>query len=155
MDNAEARREALSLMAEADIACVTTLDAQGGPESRAMFNLRNGAQFPGLRGLFAGMAGGFETYFTTNTSSLKVAQLAAHPQASVFYALPGQFRGLCVKGRLEPVTDDAVKKALWQPGWEMYYPGGWRDPDNTVLRLCPGSIKYYHQMSRFTFTPEP
>ncbi|MGE5547420.1 MAG: pyridoxamine 5'-phosphate oxidase family protein [Solirubrobacterales bacterium] len=138
--------EAIDLLESAEVACVTTLDAGGRPQSRAMFNLRRVGQFPGLEPFFRPFRAGFETWFTTNTSSRKMADIAGNPVASVYYCRPGEWRGLMLGGDFEIIDDPAGKAALWQEGWELYYPEGPTDPDYAVLRLKPTQVKYYSNL---------
>ncbi len=137
------------LMASSATAYLTTLDEQGFPQTRAMLNLRNGTQFPGLIS-FHGKKG-CEVYFTTNTSSIKIGRIKENNKASVYFCVPEEWRGICLAGVIELVTDHAVKKELWQKGWDMYYPGGIADPDYAVLRLKPVQATGYRQMEKFTF----
>lgn len=146
MESDSLRSQALDLLDTADVGVVTTLDVDGRPQSRAMFNLRNRAQFAGLAPFFTASAGGFETWFTTNTSSPKMRDLAGDGRASAYYCRPGDWRGLMLGGTMEVVEDPVAKAALWQEGWELYYPGGPQDPDFSVLRLRPTQVKYYHQL---------
>jgi general stress protein 26 len=111
-----------------------------------MLNLRNAEQFPGVVSVMAAQAESFVVYFTTNTSSPKVAELRANRAVSVYYCVPAEFSGLMLGGDMEIVDDGATRAALWQPGWERYYPGGPDDPDHTVLRLIPAEAKLYHQL---------
>lgn len=141
----EALRQGRDLLDTAEAAIVTTIDQGGRPQTRAMFNLRNGRQFPKLRPFFADLPP-FELWFTTNTASGKIRDLAGNAAASVYYCRPGEFRGLMLGGDFEVVHDDRDRHRLWQDGWEMYYPGGPTDPDHTVLRLRPTLAKYYHQL---------
>lgn len=135
------------LMEEAEMACLTTVNEEGYPQSRAMLNLRNLKQYPSLKAFFISCGGDFAAYFTTNTSSQKLAQLLKSPKVSVYYCHPGSWRGLTLVGDIEVVQDVDLKNALWQPEWTMYYPGGAEDPDHTVLRLKPRSAAYYAQLS--------
>ncbi len=151
MNRQEAKRLSLQLLETAEAAIVTTIDPDGFPQTRAMFNLRRREQFPGLAGLFKKHRDDFLVYFTTNTSSPKTAQIKVNPRVSVYYHKPSEFRGLMLSGEMEIVTDSNVKESVWQPGWEMYYPGGVHDPDHTVLRLVPLVAKYYHQLQFFHF----
>jgi general stress protein 26 len=151
MDADDARRCALELMETAEAAILTTIDPDGCPETRAMFNLRRAEQFPDLVGLFGADREDFLVYFTTNTSSTKIAHIKKNPKVAVYYSKANDFRGLMLSGQAEIVTDRDEKEKVWQKGWEMYYPAGVNDPDNTVLRLRPMIAKYYHQLERFTF----
>jgi len=151
MESSEAKRFGLDLMETAEAAYVTTIDADGYPQTRAMFNLRRKVQFPGLAVLFQPHQDDFLVYLTTNTSSPKIDHIKKDPKVSIYYCKPGEFRGLMLSGEMEIVTDRAEKEKVWQKGWEMYYPGGVHDPDHTVLRLRPMAAKYYHQLKSFRF----
>ncbi len=151
MNTAEAKRLSFDLLEAAEAAIVTTIDPDGFPQTRAMFNLRRTTQFPGLAGLFYDHQDDFLVYFTTNTSSSKIAHIIKNPKVSVYYCMPADFRGLMLSGKMEIVTDRVEKERVWQEGWKLYYPGGVNDPDHTVLRLRPMTAKYYHQLNFFTF----
>jgi general stress protein 26 len=151
LDKQEAGQLSLDLLETAEAAILTTVDGEGFPQTRAMFNLRRKEQFPGLSPVFKNHQNDYLVYFTTNTSSPKVALISANPRVSVYYSKPGEFRGLMLGGVIEIVIDRAEKETIWQPGWERYYPGGAHDPDHTVLRLYPLQAKYYHQLQFFHF----
>jgi general stress protein 26 len=111
-----------------------------------MLNLCNRALYPGLVALADEEQAGFGAWFTTNTSSRKMADLAVNPAVSAYYCRPSEWRGLMLGGDMEVIHDPQHKRRLWQPGWEMYYPQGADDPDYAVLRLRPTLVKYYHQL---------
>ena len=146
MTTTEAMERGLDLLGRAEAVYFTTVDGSGRPQTRAMLNLRNKVQFPGLTEFFAEQGPGFTSYFSTNTSSNKMIQIRANPAASLYYCLPLEFIGLMLGGDIQIVGDSAVKKALWQKNWERYYPGGADDPDYTVLRFVPSEAKLYHQL---------
>jgi general stress protein 26 len=79
MEKDEARYISLQLMEVAKAAYLTTIDIDGHPQTRAMFNLRNIYQFPNLRKLFYNHRADFLVLFTTNTSSIKVVQARNNP----------------------------------------------------------------------------
>lgn len=151
MDNREVLRLGLELIENAEAAYLTTVDNAGFPQTRAMLNLRNAAQYPALTNLFRKHRHDCAVYFTTNASSPKMEQIGHNRAVSVYYCKPGEWRGLMLGGMMEIVTDPGVKRALWQEGWQMYYPGGHDDPDYAILRLSPMVAKYYHQLNYFTF----
>ena len=154
MDEKQARRLSLDLMEIAGAAYLTTIDRDGFPQTRAMLNLRRNEQFPGLSKLFDKHNDDFLVYFTTNTSSSKIGQIKRNPRVSVYYCKPNEWRGLMLGGEIEIVKSREIKEAVWQEGWEMYYPRGLDDPDYTILRLRPILAKYYHQLNfaQFYFT---
>ncbi len=148
----EARRLGLELMETAEAAYLTTINGDGYPRTRAMLNLRRKDQYPGLCQLFEKHRGDFLAYFTTNTSSPKIDQIRRNPKASVYYCQPSEWRGLMLSGEIEIVSAKNIKEAVWQKGWELYYPGGTTDPDYTILRLRPISARYYHQLNFAEFS---
>lgn len=151
MNEQDAKKLSLDLLETAEAAYVSTIAPDGYPQIRAMFNLRRKEQFPGLEELFRKHSEDYLVYFTTNTSSPKIAHIRKNPKAAVYYCRAGEFRGLMLSGEFEIVSDRAEKGRVWQKGWEMYYPGGVHDPDHTVLRLRPMTAKYYHQLQSFHF----
>jgi len=94
MGEDEAKCLSLQLMEVAKAAYLTTIDAEGYPQTRAMFNLRNIYQFSNLRKLFYAHKYDFLVLFSTNTSSHKTAQVRNNPASSVYYCRPEEGRGL-------------------------------------------------------------
>jgi len=156
MNEKEAKQLSLELMEIAETAYLT-IDHNDFPQTRAMLNLRRKGQFPGLTTLFDKHQEDFLPYFTTNTSSPKIDQIKKNPKVSVYYCKPDEWRGLMLGGEIKIITDKDVKEAIWQEGWEMYYPNGIHDPDYTILCLRPIVAKYYHQLkfAQFSFTSNP
>ncbi len=149
MDSATLLRENLELVNSMKVAYVSTVSEDGFPQTRAVFNLRCQEAFPGTDALFAGHDQDFLLYFTTNTSSHKMAEIRRHPEISVYYCRPEEFLGLMLTGRIVVVTDPAIKSALWQDGWERYYPLGPEDPDYSILCLRPVRMKGWHRGEAF------
>jgi general stress protein 26 len=150
----ELKRVSVALMETAEAAYLTTIGADGYPDTRAMLNLRNRGQYPDQAHLFAPHQDDLMIYFSTNTSSNKVRQIKSNPNVSVYYCKPGKFHGLTLVGDIEIVDDAEIRKALWNDGWERYYPGGPDDPDHTVLRLYPRFARGWYESSRFEFSLE-
>ena len=147
MNEKEAKQLSRELMETAEAALLTTVAVNGFPYTRGMLNLRRTEQFPGLTKMFKEHQSNFLIYFTTNTPSAKMDQIRENPKVSVYYCKPNEWRGLMLGGTIEVVTDPGVKEAIWQNGWELYYPGGVYDPGYTILRLLPGFARYYQQMN--------
>ena len=126
---------------------LATVDAEGYPHVRAMFNLHNLEQWPELEEFMAPAREEFVAYFSTNTSSPKVAHVRANPKAAAYYCDGEQYHGLMLRGTVEVVDDRAVKEALWYDESKKYYPQGPDDPDYTVLRFRPTSAKYYRNLA--------
>lgn len=145
----EIKKVNLELMRTADAAYLTTIGEDGRPYTRAMLNLRNEGQFPKQAKLCGNS--GFSTLLSTNTSSRKVSHIKNNPHVSVYYCRPRQFHGLMLSGEMEVVSDPELRHALWEDGWERYYPAGKDDPDYTILHLRPQFAQGWFQGRHFYF----
>lgn len=84
-------------------------------------------------------------YFTTNTSSMRVAHYRRNPLASIYFCDPQTFEGLLLRGTMEVLEDGASKRLIWRDGDTEYYPGGVDDPDYCVLRFTARAGRYYNE----------
>ncbi len=145
----ELRGVSLELMGLAHPAYLTTIDKEGFPQTRAMFNLRNKKMFPKLTAMFEDHKEDFMILFTTNTSSPKIQDLQDNQAVSVYYCEPDNWRGVHFGGTIEIIHDFDLKKAIWHEGWEKYYPKGYDDPDHTLLKLYPTVARGWNQSHTF------
>lgn len=106
------------------------IDSQGCPATRAMLAPR---EREGIR-VF---------WFSTNTSSQKVAAFRENPRASIYFVDRRFFRGVSLSGTVEVLEDPAAKERLWRKGDAMYYPKGVTDPDYCVLKFTAERGRYY------------
>jgi general stress protein 26 len=90
-------------------------------------------------------------WFSTNTSSRRIGQLARNPKACVYFVDLDQWMGLMLIGDVEVLQDMASRKRLWREGNAKYYPLGVTDPDYSVLRFTTQWGNYYHALSNVTF----
>ncbi len=137
MDIQELKKWAVELMETSEAVYLTTIGEEGYPYTRAMLNLRNKRSYPNQAHLFAQHQDDLMIYFSTNTSSNKRRQIQSDSKVAVYYCNPEKFHGLMLSGDIEIVDDSKLRQALWNEGWERYYPSGPDDPDHTVLRLYP------------------
>lgn len=126
---------------KAPVAIISSIDADGFPNSKAMLppRLRNGIR---------------ELYLTTNTSSLRVKQFSSNPNACVYFYDARFFRGVMLKGKMEVLHDAKSKELIWRAGDEMYYPNGVTDPDYCVLKFTAFGGRYYSNFKSETFAIE-
>lgn len=111
-------------------AFVGSIDREGFPNLKAMLAPR---EREGIRVL----------YFTTNTSSMRVAQYRENPKACAYFCDRRFFRGVMLRGTMEVLTDPESKERIWREGDTMYYPGGVTDPDYCVLRFTAADGRFY------------
>ena len=106
------------------------IDSQGFPATRAMLAPR---EREGIR-VF---------WFSTNTSSQKVAAFRRNPKGSIYFVDRLFFRGVSLSGTVEVLEDPRSKERLWRMGDRMYYSRGVTDPDYCVLKFTAERGRYY------------
>ena len=117
---------------------IASVDAEGFPNLKAMLAPR---KREGIR----------EFWFTTNTSSLRVAQYRVDPRTCIYFCDRRFFRGVMLKGIMEVLEDADAKEMIWRDGDTMYYPEGVTDPDYCVLKFTAQSGRYYSNFSSEDF----
>ncbi len=153
MELEEAKKISMDLMETSKAAILTTIDSEGYPITRAMFNLRNTEQFPELSEFFNKQGNEFIIYISTNTSSSKVEHIKANPKISVYYCDPETFKGVMFGGEVDIVVDMDIKSKIWLDWWTRYYPEGLEDPDYTLLKLNPKTARFYYKLQQVRFEP--
>ena len=139
MKEEEARRKALALVERSGIAMVGSNSGDGHPWIKAMLKMET----EDLK----------TVWFSTNTSSRRVAQFREDPRACVYFVDFSDWMGLMLVGQVEILSDPESRRRIWRDGYETYYPLGVNDPDYTVLRFSAASANYYHQIDNLTFEP--
>jgi general stress protein 26 len=67
-------------------------------------------------------------YFTTNTSSMRIAQYRVNPKACAYFFDKRFFRGIMLKSTMEVLEDAAYKEMIWRDGDTLYYSKGSDQP---------------------------
>jgi len=119
-----------NLIDKQGVALVGSIDNDGFPNMKAMLPPR---KREGIR----------EFWFTTNTSSMRVAQYRENPKACIYFYDKRFFRGVQLVGAMKVLTDVEAKESIWRDGDTMYYPGGVTDPDYCVLKFTVHKGRYY------------
>ncbi len=121
----------VGLMADkAKICYLSYIDGECFPVTRAMLRPRE-------------REGVTTFYLSTNTSSNKVANLITNPNASLYFVDTRFYRGVCLTGTAEILTDEESKKRIWRMGDTMYYKKGVTDPDYCVIKFTATRGRYY------------
>lgn len=122
-------------------AFLASVDETGTPNIKAMLAPR---KREGLQHL----------WFTTNTSSRRVAQFRANPKAAVYFCDRRFFRGVMLTGTVEVLEDQETKAMIWKTGDTIYYSKGVNDPDYCVLKFTAEKGRYYSNFKSEDFTVE-
>ena len=127
-----------NLIDKQTVSFISSIDPDGFPNMKAMLAPR---KREGIR----------EFWFTTNTSSERVAQYRANPKASIYFVDRRFFRGVMLVGTMEIMEDIDTKQMCWQEGDEKYYEGGVTDNDYCVLKFTAHKGRYYSNFKSETF----
>ncbi len=94
-----------------------------------------------------------EFYLSTNTSSLRVKQYKNNPNASIYFYHKGLIRyiGVMLIGKIEVLTDQETKNALWKRGDTIFYKKGVTDPDYCILKFTAKKGRYYCDLKTENF----
>lgn len=122
------------------VSFVCSIDDGGFPNVKAMLRPR---KRNGLK----------EFYFSTNTSSMRVAQYKKNPNASIYFYHKGLIKhvGVMLTGKMEVLTDQETKNAIWKRGDMMFYKKGVTDPDYCVLKFTATAGRYYCDLETENF----
>ena len=113
------------------VSFIGSIDTDGFPNLKAMLAPR---QREGLK----------EFWFTTNTSSKRVAQYRQNAKACIYFCDRRFFQGVMLIGVMEVLEDATSKEMIWREGDTMYYAQGVSDPDYCVLKFTAHKGRYYH-----------
>lgn len=121
------------------VAFIASVDENGFPNMKAMLAPRK--------------IDGDTFYFTTNTSSMRVAQYKNDEKASIYFFNKGRFKyeGVMLVGNMDVLTDEETKKEIWRTGDSMFYRGGVTDPDYCVLKFTAIKGRYYCDLKTESF----
>ena len=128
-----------NLIDKQGVSFISSVDCDGFPNTKAMLPPRKRE--------------GIKTfYFTTNTSSMRVAQYRKYPKACIYFFDKRFFRGVMLRGTMDVLEDAASKEMIWKEGDTMYYPQGVTDPDYCVLMFTASSGRYYSNFKSEDFS---
>ncbi|MDR1612565.1 MAG: pyridoxamine 5'-phosphate oxidase family protein [Planctomycetota bacterium] len=127
-----------NLIDKQGVAFIGSVDGDGFPNLKAMLPPRKRE--------------GIKTfYFTTNTSSMRVAQYRVNPKACIYFCDKRFFRGVMLKGAMEVLDDAASKEMIWRDDDTVYYSKGVADPDYCVLKFTAQTGRYYANFNSVDF----
>lgn len=130
------------LLAKPSAAFMATIDENGLPYIRAVFNLRCEEKFPHPAKVIKELEDNtFTVYISTNTSSVKMKHISQNKNIALYYSIPGEVKGIMLQGEVKVLDDMDFKKKIWMDDWVKYYREGYTDPDFTILKLKPKVIK--------------
>lgn len=98
---------------------IASVDANGYPRPVQMSKIK---------------ANGFnEVWTATGADSVKVADFKRNGKAGLCYDCYGD--SVALRGTVEIITDDAIRKEMWQDWFIHHFPGGPSDPNYVILHF--------------------
>ena len=111
--------KAAALLKKCESVTIASVDANGYPRPVQMSKIK---------------ANGFnEVWTATGAASVKVAEFKHNSKAGLCYDCYGY--SVALRGTLEIITDDAIRKEMWQDWFIHHFPGGPSDPNYVILHF--------------------
>ena len=128
------KEQIFEFIKEQKTAMISSVDESGFPNTKAMLAPRK--------------IDGNDLYFTTNTSSMRVAQYDANEKACVYFYKRGRFSyvGVMLVGTMKVLKEQSVKDEIWRAGDTMFYKNGKTDPDYCVLKFSAQKCRVYKDL---------
>jgi general stress protein 26 len=133
------KKEVLNFFDNQPVLILSTIDADGAPQTRALVNIRNKNISPNLQEYFAGNE---RILMMTNTSTDKIQEMKSNSAASL-YAYDNEFNGFGLTGDVIEILDEEVKDAIWDESLLHYYPSGRNGGDFSIIEFIPKKFKTY------------
>jgi general stress protein 26 len=119
-----------NLIDKQSVSFISSVDENGYPNTKAMLPP---VKRDGIRTF----------YWHTNSPSLRVKQYRDNPKACIYFCDKRFFRGVMLKGTMEVLDNEDVKKEIWKDEFSMYYTGGMNGGDFIILRFRAESGRFY------------
>ncbi|MCE7743270.1 MAG: pyridoxamine 5'-phosphate oxidase family protein [Candidatus Heimdallarchaeota archaeon] len=134
------------LMERPYAAYLATIDNNGFPSIRAVFNLRCKEKFAHPAQVIKEYEEDpYTVYVSTNTSSVKLKHILKNQKIALYFSIPDEVKGIMLQGSAEVLEDMDFKAKIWMDNWKVYYPKGYDDPDFTILKLKPRLLRGWYR----------
>ena len=117
------------LIADAEIAMLTTVDPDGTLRSRPLLTLEMDAQG--------------RLWFFTELSTRKVGEMDQHRKVNLSYADLARQSFVSVCGRVRLLRDPDKARELWTSRLKPWFPSGLDDPDLGLLEVTVEAAEYW------------
>ncbi|MDR1756366.1 MAG: pyridoxamine 5'-phosphate oxidase family protein [Culturomica sp.] len=130
-----------NLIDHQSVSFISSVDEEGYPNTKAMLA---SVKREGIRTF----------YWHTNSPSMRVKQYRKNPKACIYFCDKRFFRGVMLKGCMEVVDDDAVKREIWRDEFSVYYRGGVDGGDFILLKFTAETGRFYSHFHSEDFEVE-
>ena len=119
--------KATALLAQCKEVVVASIDTNGFPRPVPMSKIQT--------------RGCHEIWLATGADSIKVADFKQNNKAGLCYSLYGD--SVALRGTMEVITDDAIRKEMWQEWFIRHFPGGYTDPNYVLLHFIGSEATFW------------
>ena len=135
-DNRTLAEKASDLLAQCENVTVSSIDANGYPRPVQMSKIKTNSFH--------------EVWMATSADSVKVADFRQNNKAGLCYDHYGD--GVALRGTAEIVTNDSIRKALWQDWFIHHFPGGPTDPNYVLIHFVGTEATFWinNEFARFS-----
>lgn len=131
--DADARKKLFDLIADVEVAMMTTVDSDGSVRARPMWT-----QAPDENG---------DLWFATKLDSAKTGEIGREHKVGLAYAHPGHQNYVSVSGRADIVRDKAAIEKHWKESLRTWFPNGKDDPQLAFIKVHPEYGEYWDSPS--------
>lgn len=119
--------KATALLAQCEDVTIASVDACGCPHPVPMSKIHT--------------KGCNEIWLATGADSVKVADFRQNKKAGLCYVHYGD--SVALRGVVEIITDDTIRKEMWQEWFICHFPGGPTDPNYVLLRFVGSEATFW------------
>lgn len=113
------KEKAEILLQHCEVVVLTSVDQAGYPRPVPMSKIKS--------------EGCATVWMATGTDSVKTKDFSKNPKAGLCYSENGN--SVALTGEVEIVSDEAMKKNMWQDWFIAHFPGGPTDPNYILLKF--------------------
>lgn len=113
------KEKAEAMLQRCEVVVLTSVNKEGYPRPVPMSKIKS--------------EGYSVVWMSTGTDSLKTKDFLHNPKAGICYSENGN--SVALTGEVEVISDEAVKKEMWQDWFIEHFPGGPTDPNYVVLKF--------------------
>jgi general stress protein 26 len=122
------------LIEKQEVGFISSIDENGFPNTKAMY--------PPVK------REGIKTfYWHTNSPSMRIKHYRNNPKACIYFCDKEGIRGVMLKGTMEVLDDEKIKREIWKDDFSIYYKGGMNGGDFIIIKFTAENGRYFNSSS--------
>lgn len=124
------KEKAEAMLQRCEVVVLTSVNKEGYPRPVPMCKIKS--------------EGCSVVWMSTGADSLKTKDFLHNPKAGICYMENGN--SVALTGEVEVISDETVKKEMWQDWFIEHFPGGPSDPNYVVLKFKGNHATFWIDM---------